>query len=103
MRMILWGGFQLAVIGFWLWIAYERQQAGEDPQVGMAIFMGVSSAFILTAFPYVLKDVIIGQWRYWRGDFSKPRGVDPGLAQPANDRLAGSAPGDRVARLVKRG
>jgi hypothetical protein len=81
MRMILWGAFQLAIIGFWLWVAYERQQAGEDPQVGLSLLLGVLCAFVLTAVPFVVKDVLAGQWGFWRGKFS---GQEPG--QPLRPR-----------------
>jgi hypothetical protein len=56
MTKLPWLLFQLAIIGAWLCLDYGTSHRGAPPNPGLALAMGVATAFILTAIP-------LGMWR----------------------------------------
>src|SRR5215204_786057 len=51
MTKLPWLLFQLAIIGAWLCLDYGTSHRGAPPNPGLALAMGVATAFILTAIP----------------------------------------------------
>jgi hypothetical protein len=113
--MILWGAFQLAVVGLFLWIDYDtatwdpvaKAWIGRAPQPGLAITMGWIVAWVLTIIPVAIvegiKDVrrlYLPAWRRWR---SKSRGVDPVFPEAPDNRVTGRPTGDSGSRFVEHG
>ena len=56
MTKLLWLLFQLAIVGAWLCLDYAMSRRGAPPNPGLALAMGVATAFILTA-------ISLGVWR----------------------------------------
>ena len=59
MTKLPWLIFQLAIIGAWLCLDYGTSRWDAPPNPGLALAMGVATAFILTAIP-------LGVWRGWK-------------------------------------
>ena len=63
-RQLPWFCLQLAAIGFCAWL-WASDQSPDRPPFGLALLLGAALAVALTALPFVVKDMIIGQWRLW--------------------------------------
>ena len=68
LSFLLWGAVQLAIVGLCLWAEVEiAAHEGRAPNFGLPLFFGVTVAFVLTALPFIVKDLIVGQWQHWSG------------------------------------
>jgi hypothetical protein len=56
MTKLPWILFQLAIIGAWLCLDYGTSRPDALPNPGLALAMGVATAFVLTVLP-------LGVWR----------------------------------------
>ncbi|GAA0236118.1 hypothetical protein LNAOJCKE_0955 [Methylorubrum aminovorans] len=66
-RQIAWLALQGACVAFWLWVAWQKQQAGEDPAIGVALMLGVASAFIATFAGVLIIEIAQSTARSLRG------------------------------------
>ena len=46
----------------WVWV---NDQGPDKPPLGLALLLGTALAVVLTAVPFIIKDLIAGQWRLW--------------------------------------
>jgi len=63
-RQLPWFCLQLAGIGFCAWL-WASDQSPDRPPFGLALLLGAALAIALTALPFILKDMIVGQGRLW--------------------------------------
>jgi hypothetical protein len=79
-RQLPWFALQCAIVGLFVWLDYERSQVDRvASNPGLAFGVGTLIAFLVTALPFILKDVVVGQWLFWRDRFrSRPRVVATG-------------------------
>ena len=63
-RQLPWFCLQLAAIGFCAWL-WASDPSPDRPPFGLALLLGAALAIALTAVPFILKDMIVGQGRLW--------------------------------------
>jgi len=63
-RQLPWFCVQVAAIGFCAWL-WASDPSPDRPPFGLALLLGAALAIALTALPFILKDMILGQWRLW--------------------------------------
>lgn len=105
MSKLLWMAFQAAIVGFFLYVEYDGQRRGEVPRPGLALFLGVTVAFVLTALPFIVKDVLIGQMQHWSALIAsrraRLRAAPPKCSKPSGKRDRRVAVGSRRRELPK--
>ena len=63
-------GLQAAIVGWWLWVEYDRaQESGELPNWGLAFAMGLFFAFLITAGLFVAGEKLRWLWSLGRRRF----------------------------------
>lgn len=80
-RQIAWLALQGACVAFWLWVAWQKQQAGEDPAIGVALMLGVGSAFIATFAGVIIVEIVQTTARSLRAR-RKRKGQSPSTLKP---------------------
>jgi hypothetical protein len=87
-RQLLWFCLQLAVVGFCAWL-WAEDQTPDRPSLGLVLLLAATLAIVLTALAFIIKDVILGQWRLW-SDHRRTKTQEPDTASPTDDASSGT-------------
>jgi len=63
-QVLPWFGLQVGAIGVCAWV-WVNDQGPDKPPLGLALLLGTALAIVLTAVPFIINDLIAGQWRLW--------------------------------------
>lgn len=66
MSKLFWMALQAGIVGLCIW-AWQTTPGPNKPPLHSTIFVGVLLAFLATALPFIVKDVVQGQWSLWSG------------------------------------
>lgn len=80
-RQIAWLVLQGACVAFWLWVAWQKQQAGEDPALGVALALGIGSAFVATFAGVLIIEIAQSTARSFRA-WREPKDQSPSTLKP---------------------
>jgi hypothetical protein len=108
---VLWGAFQIAIVGGVLWLRWLDRDNPDAPAVWLTVAMGVGLAFLATLIPIVIiegardvRRVYIPAWRRWRERRSLKRRrllhrASSEQGEPRGDQLGAGGPGRSPRKL----
>lgn len=98
---ILWGTFQLAIIGWFLWVDFDGQSRGMESRPGLALIAGTFLAFGFTAAGIAIWETLLSIFRWWkRRAVTRSGGLPPHVAEAQSEHPGFGASG-RLSRQLR--